>query len=136
MKRTATAVWSGTIKEGSGHLSTDSNVLNQTPYSFHSRFEDGAGTNPEELLAAAHAGCFTMKLIANLSEAGYTPDEIMTDCHISMANGKMSKSELEVKARVPGISEHEFQKLAADAEKNCPVSKAFAFEITMTAQLF
>jgi len=135
MKRTATAVWSGTIKEGSGNLSTDSTVLNKTPYSFKSRFEEGTGTNPEELLAAAHAGCFTMKLIANLSEAGYTPDEIMTDCHISMSGGKISGSELEVQARVPGIPEHEFQNLAQDAEKNCPVSKAFAFEVSMSTRL-
>lgn len=135
MKRTATAVWSGTIKEGNGHLSTDSTVLNKTPYSFKSRFEEGTGTNPEELLAAAHCGCFTMKLSANLSEAGYNPDEIMTNCTITMSNGKISNSHLEVSASVPGIAEHEFMKHAQDAEKNCPMSKALAFEITMEAKL-
>lgn len=135
MKRTATAIWNGTIKEGSGNLSTASNVLNKTQYSFKSRFEEGIGTNPEELLAAAHAGCFTMKLSLNLTEAGYNPDELMTESTIHMADGKISKSELVVTASVPGIAEHEFQKLAQDAEKNCPVSKAFAFEITMEARL-
>ncbi len=135
MKRTATAIWNGTIKEGSGNLSTASNVLNKTQYSFKSRFEEGIGTNPEELLAAAHAGCFTMKLSLNLTEAGYNPDELMTESTIHMADGKISKSELVVTASVPGIAEHEFLKLAQDAEKNCPVSKAFAFEITMEARL-
>ncbi len=135
MKRNARAVWNGTTKEGSGHLTTASTVLNKTQYSFKSRFEEGVGTNPEELLAAAHAGCFTMKLSANLTEAGCNPDEISTESTIFMTDGKISKSELVVMASIPGITEHEFQKLAQDAEKNCPVSKAFAFEITMEARL-
>ena len=135
MKRKATAVWNGTIKEGKGHITTASTVLDKTQYSFKSRFEEGTGTNPEELLAAAHAGCFTMKLSANLTEAGFTPDELQTESTISMADGKISKSELVVNAKVPGISEDEFQKLAKDAEKNCPVSQAFSFEITMEVKL-
>lgn len=135
MRRKATAVWNGTIKEGNGHLTTASTVLNRTQYSFKSRFEDGAGTNPEELLAAAHAGCFTMKLSANLTEAGYDPEELVTESVITMEGGKIAKSALTVTAKIPGISEEEFQNLAKDAEKNCPVSQAFAFEITMEAKL-
>ncbi len=112
MKRNATAVWNGTIKEGSGHLTTKSTVLNETQYSFKSRFEEGVGTNPEELLAAAHAGCYTMKLDAELSEAGFNPEEIKTSVDVSLdtSAGKIAKSEITVTAKIPNITEEEFQK--------------------------
>ena len=135
MKRRATAVWNGTIKEGSGHLTTQSTVLDKTQYSFNSRFADGVGTNPEELLAAAHAGCFTMKLSLDLTQAGFTPDTLETESAITLDNGKITKSELTLKAKVPGISEEQFRQIAQGAEQTCPVSTAFSFEITLDAQL-
>lgn len=135
MKRKATAIWNGTVKEGNGHLTTGSNTLNKTQYSFNSRFADGVGTNPEELLAAAHAGCFTMKLSADLTEAGYTPDELVTDASVTLGEGKITRSELILRAKVPGISEFQFQEIAKNAKENCPVSKAFSFEITLEAYL-
>jgi len=137
MKRNATAVWNGTVKEGKGHLTTQSTTLKQTQYSFSSRFEEGTGTNPEELLAAAHAGCFTMKLSAELSQAGFTPEELTTKSVITLdpSIGKITKSELALTAKVPGISEEEFQKYAKIAEEGCPVSAAFSFEITLAATL-
>jgi len=135
MKRKAEAVWNGTVKEGSGHLTTQSTTLNKTQYSFNSRFAEGVGTNPEELLAAAHAGCFTMKLSADLTEAGYTPVELKTSSHISLEDGKITLSALKVSANVPGISNDDFQKIAKSAKENCPVSKAFSFEITLEAEL-
>src|ERR1700712_2114367 len=104
MIRNATAVWNGSGKEGSGNLTTQSSVLNKTQYSFKSRFEQGVGTNPEELIAAAHAGCFTMKLSFVLNEAGFTADEIETKCEITLDNGAITKSHLTVKATVPGIT--------------------------------
>ncbi|SDL53319.1 OsmC family protein [Chryseobacterium taihuense] len=137
MKRNATAVWNGTVKEGKGHLTTQSTTLNQTQYSFSSRFEEGVGTNPEELLAAAHAGCFTMKLSAELSQAGFTPEELTTKSVITLdpSVGKITKSELTLTAKVQGITEEEFQKYAKIAEEGCPVSAAFNFEITLNAAL-
>ncbi|KGE13029.1 OsmC family protein [Sphingobacterium deserti] len=135
MKRKATAVWNGTVKEGQGHLTTQSTVLNQTQYSFNSRFADGIGTNPEELLAAAHAGCFTMKLSLDLTEAGFTPEKLQTESIISLDNGKIVKSELTLEATVPNISDDQFQEIAKGAKENCPVSGAFSFEITLTASL-
>ncbi|WP_316753605.1 OsmC family protein [Pedobacter gandavensis] len=135
MKRNATAVWNGTIKEGAGHLSTDSKVLDQTQYSFNSRFADGIGTNPEELLAAAHSGCFTMKLSLDLTEAGFTPDNLETKATISLDSGVISSSHLVLKASIPGITEEQFQEIAKGAKANCPVSKAFAMEITLDASL-
>lgn len=135
MKRKATAVWNGTIKEGSGHLSTQSTVLDNTPYSFNSRFADGVGTNPEELLAAAHAGCFTMKLSLDLTEAGFTPDTLETESSVTLDNGKITSSKLTLKAKVPGISQEQFQQIARGAEQTCPVSAAFNFDITLDAQL-
>lgn len=135
MKRTATAVWNGTIKEGSGHLTTQSTVLDKTQYSFNSRFADGVGTNPEELLAAAHAGCFTMKLSLDLTQAGFTPDTLETVSVITLDNGKITQSALTLKAKVPGISEEQFKQIAQGAEQTCPVSTAFSFEITLDAQL-
>lgn len=131
MKRTATAVWNGSGKEGNGHLSTQSTVLNQTQYSFTSRFEEGIGTNPEELIAAAHAGCFTMKLSFNLGGAGFTPESLETKCVINFENGAVVSSHLILKAIVDGISHDKFSELVADAEKNCPISKLLNTEISV-----
>ena len=136
MKRNATAVWNGSGKEGKGTLSTQSTVLSSTQYSYSSRFEEGAGTNPEELMAAAHAGCFTMKLSFVLGEAGFTADKLETVCTITLENGAITTSELKVTATIPGISDEEFQKAAQNAKDNCPVSKAYsALNITMEAKL-
>lgn len=135
MRRKATAIWNGNLKEGKGNLTTDSTVLNKAQYSFKTRFEEGIGTNPEELLAAAHAGCFTMQLSAFLSEAGFVPDQLETQSTIVFEDGMMKVSELELKAKVPNISEEKFQEIAHKAEKECPVSKSFAFDITLSASL-
>ena len=135
MTRNATAVWNGTGKEGTGHLTTQSTVLNKTQYSFNSRFADGVGTNPEELIAAAHAGCFTMKLSFVLNAAGFTADEIETKCDISLEDGAISKSHLTVSAKVPGASKEQFDAAVADAKTNCPVSKLLNTNITHEATL-
>jgi lipoyl-dependent peroxiredoxin len=135
MKRNATAVWNGSGKEGKGHLTTQSTVLNQTQYSFSSRFEEGVGTNPEELVAAAHAGCFTMKLSFVLGAAGFTPTSIQTKCIIDLVDGAIIGSHLEVEAAVPGIADDAFQAAVKDAEANCPISKSLKTTITSTAQL-
>jgi len=135
MKRNATAVWNGTGKEGKGHLTTQSTVLNKTQYSFSSRFEDGVGTNPEELVAAAHAGCFTMKLTFILNAAGFTPDEIQTRCDINLQDGSITESHLTVKATVPGVSQEQFDAAVADAKANCPISKLLNTNITHEATL-
>jgi osmotically inducible protein OsmC len=130
MKRKATAVWNGTGKEGKGHLTTQSTVLNKTQYSFGSRFEEGIGTNPEELIAAAHAGCFTMKTSFNLTEVGFPPEELETECQITFEDGAVTKSHLVLKAKVAGISESKFAELVKIAEMNCPVSKLLNTTIT------
>ena len=135
MKRKATAVWNGDIKTGAGHITTGSTVLNKTQYSFNSRFADGIGTNPEELLAAAHAGCFTMKLDLDLTQAGYKVESLETQSVVTLDNGKITKSELTLQASVPGISEEQFQVIAKGAEETCPVSQAFSFEIVLNATL-
>jgi osmotically inducible protein OsmC len=136
MRRNATAVWNGTGKEGTGYLTTQSTTLNKTQYSFSSRFAEGVGTNPEELMAAAHAGCFSMKLAFVLNEAGFTPDEIQTRSDVTIENGTITKSELQLTAKIPGIDEAKFQELASKAKEECPVSKAFkALEITLDAKL-
>jgi len=135
MKRNATAVWNGLGKEGKGNLTTQSTVLDKTQYSFGSRFEQGVGTNPEELMAAAHAGCFTMKLSFVLGEAGFIPDELTTSCTITLDNGAITKSELVVRAKVPGIDAAKFMECAENAKANCPVSKAYNMEITLDASL-
>ncbi|GGH35166.1 peroxiredoxin [Dyadobacter endophyticus] len=135
MKRKATAVWNGDIKTGAGHITTGSTVLNKTQYSFNSRFADGIGTNPEELLAAAHAGCFTMKLDLDLTQAGYTVESLETQSVVTLDNGKITKSELTLVAKVPNISDEEFQVIAKGAEETCPVSQGFSFEIVLTATL-
>lgn len=135
MKRKATAVWQGTGKEGQGHLSTQSTVLNKTQYSFNSRFAEGVGTNPEELIAAAHAGCFTMKLSFVLNEAGFTADELTTEGVVNFENGSIIESHLILKAKVPGISKEKFEASVKDAELNCPISKLLKTSITVDATL-
>lgn len=135
MKRKSTAVWTGSGKEGKGHLTTQSTVLNKTQYSFSSRFEEGIGTNPEELVAAAHAGCFSMKLSFVLGEAGFTPEEILTDCYITLEDGKITQSRLVLSAKVPGISKEKFDACTDDAKKNCPISLLLNTSITLEANL-
>ena len=135
MTRNATAVWNGTGKEGKGHLSTQSTVLSKAHYGYGSSFAEGTGTNPEELLAAAHAGCFTMKLSFLLNAAGFTADEIHTQCGITLNDGSISESHLTVSAKVPGISKEQFDAAVADAKTNCPVSKLFNTNITHEAVL-
>ncbi|WP_420153441.1 OsmC family protein [Siphonobacter sp.] len=135
MKRNATAVWNGTIKEGKGHLTTQSTTLNQTQYSFNSRFAEGVGTNPEELMAAAHAGCFTMKLSLDLTTAGFNPESLQTSATITLDNGVITRSDLVLEAKIPGITEEQFQQIAAGAKAECPVSKAYNLIITLQATL-
>lgn len=135
MKRNATAQWQGSVKEGKGSITTQSTTLNNTQYSFNSRFEEGVGTNPEELVAAAHSGCFTMQLSAFLTEDGFTVENIQTKCEINFLNGAIVGSHLTVEAKIPGISEEDFQSLVTKAEKNCPISKLLNTEITSTATL-
>ncbi len=135
MIRNATAIWFGSGKEGNGHLSTQSTVLKQHQYSYHSRFENGVGTNPEELIAAAHAGCFTMKLSFVLGAAGFTPEQLETKCEITLADGSITQSHLTVKGKVPGISTYQFEAAVKDAETNCPVSKALNVAISSEATL-
>ena len=137
MKRNATAVWNGTGKEGTGHLTTQSTVLNKAQYSFNTRFADGVGTNPEELVAAAHAGCFSMKLSFVLGAAGFTADEIQTKCEITLdpAAGAVTESHLTVSAKIPGISQEQFEAAVADAKANCPISKLLNANITHEAVL-
>ena len=137
MKRHATAVWNGSGKEGNGILSTQSTVLHDTQYSFGSRFENGVGTNPEELVAAAHAGCFTMKLSFVLGGAGFTPERLETRCDITLdtAKGEISLSHLTLTAVVPGITAEKFEECVADAKANCPISKLYNTEITVESAL-
>ncbi len=139
MKRTSSAHWNGYGKEGNGHLTTKSSVLDATPYSFNTRFGDVKGTNPEELIAAAHAGCFTMALSFALGEAGFTPESLDTNATLSMEREDggfaITAVHLDVDASVPGITEHQFAEIAAGAKANCPVSKVLKAEITMDAVL-
>ena len=135
MKRQATAVWNGSGKEGKGNLTTQNNVLNHTPYSFNSRFEDKPGTNPEELIAAAHAGCFTMKLSFVLGDAGFVPDALETTGFVNFENGAIVGSHLVLKAKIAGISKEVFDKAVKEAELNCPVSQILKTKITVEATL-
>ncbi len=135
MKRTATANWKGTGKDGKGVVSTASTVLNKAQYSFNSRFAEGVGTNPEELVAAAHSGCFAMKLSFVLNEAGFTPDDLTVTCAINFENGVIIESHLDLKAKVPGISKEKFDACATDAKANCPISKLLNTKITLDAVL-
>ena len=135
MKRNATAVWQGTGKGGKGNLTTQSTTLNKTQYSFKSRFEEGVGTNPEELVAAAHAGCFTMKLSFVLQEGGFTADNIETKCDIDFVDGAIVSSHLTVNASIPNITKEQFDTAVADAKENCPISKLYNTKITAEATL-
>ena len=135
MKRIATAHWEGDLKGGKGTLSTQSTTLNQTQYSFKTRFEDGVGTNPEELLAAAHAGCFTMAVSAALGKAGFTPTSLDTTAAVTMENLVITASHLSIRGTVPGITDEQFQQIVKGAEQNCLVSKALSIPITSDATL-
>ena len=135
MKRNATAVWKGSLKEGAGKLTTQSTTLNNTQYSFKSRFEEGVGTNPEELIAAAHAGCFTMQLSAYITEEGFEIGSIESKCVIDLVDGTIVTSHSTVHAKVKEISEAVFQQLVTKAEKNCPVSKVLNAAISTAATL-
>ena len=137
--RKAHAVWQGNGKAGTGHITTQSGVLKDQPYGFNTRFEDKPGTNPEELIAAAHAGCFTMALAFQLQEAGFTATEMTTESVVTLdkegAGFKVSKSALTLTATIPGIEQAKFDELAHVAEKNCPISKLLNAEITLKATL-
>jgi len=139
MIRKASAIWQGTGRDGAGHLTTDSGVLSSTPYSFKTRFESEQGTNPEELIAAAHAGCFTMALAFALQAAGFTPTELTTEAAVSLvpegAGFKIDKSALTLRATVPCIHQEKFDEIAASAEKNCPISKLINAAISLDATL-
>ncbi|GGB88725.1 MULTISPECIES: OsmC family protein [Dyadobacter] len=137
INRKATAVWKGTGKEGTGTISTQSTVLENTQYSFNTRFAEGKGTNPEELVAAAHAGCFAMKLSFELNAAGFTADELNATATVSLdpAKGQVTKSHIDLKAQIPGISQEQFAEIAAKAEKECPISQLLNAEISLNAEL-
>ncbi|HXA49420.1 MAG TPA: OsmC family protein [Candidatus Acidoferrum sp.] len=139
MKRTATAQWQGDLKAGKGAISTESGVLKGTQYSFSTRFENGVGTNPEELLAAAHAGCFTMAVSAQLAAAGLTADSLETTCAITLdklPDGfTITESHLDLKARIPGATQEQFDTAVNNAKNGCPVSKLYKTNITLTSVL-
>jgi osmotically inducible protein OsmC len=139
MKRTASAVWHGDLKQGSGALATPSGVLKDTPYGFNTRFGSEPGTNPEELIAAAHAGCFTMALSAALGGAGFTPKRLATQAVVTLeqvaGNWTVTTSHLETEAWVPGIADEQFQQIAAGAKANCPISRLLRAEISLHAVL-
>lgn len=139
MIRKAKAVWRGTGRAGNGQLSTDSGVLAETPYSFRTRFENEKGTNPEELIAAAHAGCFTMALAFQLQGAGFTQTELSTEAAVSLEpegqGFRITRSALTLRANVPNLDQAAFDKMAGEAEKNCPVSKVLNAQITLDAKL-
>ena len=139
MKRTASAVWQGGLKDGKGSISTDSGVLENTQYSFSTRFEEGKGTNPEELIAAAHAGCFSMALSGQLGNAGLTAERINTSAAVTLektdAGFTITKVHLDVTAKIPGATDEAFQTAAGNAKAGCPISRLLKAEITMDAKL-
>ena len=139
MKRDGSAIWKGGLKDGKGSISTQSGVLKETQYSFSTRFEDGIGTNPEELIAAAHAGCFTMALSAQLSKAGFPPKKLSTEATLTLeqisANWTITSVRLALTANVPKIDQKQFNDLVADAKANCPVSRLLKAEISVTSNL-
>jgi osmotically inducible protein OsmC len=139
MKRTASAVWNGGLRDGKGTMSTDSGVLRDTQYSFATRFENGAGTNPEELIAAAHAGCFSMALSAQLAQAGMEPERIATTATVTLEKSgdgfAITAVHLDLKARVPGAQRQAFEGAANNAKAGCPVSKVLNAQITLNAEL-
>lgn len=139
MKRNASAIWQGGLMDGKGRLTTNSGVLSDTQYSFHTRFEEGRGTNPEELIAAAHAGCFSMALSMMLGESNIKPEKINTTATVSLDKSdggfSITESHLEVRVRAPGADEKTFQAAAEKAKAGCPVSRALSMKITMNAAL-
>ena len=135
MVRTSTANWQGSGKEGSGTLSVQSGLITNQAYTYASRFEQAKGTNPEELVAAAHAACYSMKLSFILGAAGFTPEKIETSCSVTLENGAITKSHLVLKASIPGISKEKFEECANDAKVNCPISKSLTASITLEASL-
>ena len=140
MKRTAQAVWNGSLKEGKGTLTAPGGALKNTPYSFSTRFENAAGTNPEELVAAAHAGCFAMALSAELGNAGFKPDQLDATAEVTLENvpqkgWTVTASHLVLKAKIPGIDAAKFNELAAKAKAGCPISRLLKADITLDAAL-
>ena len=138
MKRKVNAIWIGDGADGNGVLSAQSGAFDKMPYSFKTRFENDEGklgTNPEELIAAAHAGCFNMKLSFVLNEAGYSPEELNTDAVLTFEDGKIISIELNLSAKVSGVSKEEFEKLAEDAKKNCPISGVLNCDINLNPSL-
>jgi osmotically inducible protein OsmC len=137
MKRTAKAHWNGTLTEGKGEISTQSTILNNTQYSFKTRFADGIGTNPEELIAAAHAGCFTMAVGAALSQAGFTPNDLNTEAVLDLDMAALSITGIQlnlVGSAIDGVSEDQFKEIAEGAKANCIISKALSVPITLNVQ--
>lgn len=135
MKRFANAVWLGTGKEGKGTVSTQSGVLDNNQYSFSSRFEEGIGTNPEELVAAAHAGCFSMKLAFVLDDAGFTAKKLETKCVVTFEDGRIAASHLVLHAEIDGISKEKFDELVIEAKNTCPISRSLSGTITVESTL-
>lgn len=135
MKRQASVIWNGAGKAGSGLISSQSKALENAKYAYSTRFEENPGTNPEELIAAAHAGCFTMKLSFLLEEAGFTSDTLETKCTVTLLGGKITESHLVVHGKVPGCKEEKFTELAERAKKECPVSNALSIEVKLDATL-
>ena len=135
MKRTATAVWNGSGKDGNGHLTTQSSALVNVQYSYKSRFEQGVGTNPEELIAAAHAGCFAMALSFELQKSGITADSLDVTSEVTLENGTVTSSHLILKAKIPGIEKEKFEESAGNAKANCPISRLLNAAISLDASL-
>jgi osmotically inducible protein OsmC len=135
IKRTANAQWMGTGKEGKGQLSTQSGVLNNAQYGFKSRFENGIGTNPEELIGAAHSGCFSMKLAFNLEAAGFTAETINTKSTVVFEDGAITEVILDTEVKAPGLTQDKFTELVTDAKQNCPISKLLNTKITLVSKL-
>lgn len=139
MERTATAVWTGSLKDGKGSISTPSGVLQDSPYSFLTRFENGKGTNPEELIAAAHAACFAMALSAQLGTMNFTPQSLRASATVALekldAGWTVTKSHIELAAKIPGITAEAFESAAQSAKANCPISRLLKAEITLSAHL-
>ena len=139
MERTASAVWNGGLKDGKGVISTQSGVLKETQYSFSTRFENGVGTNPEELIAAAHAGCFSMAFSAELGRAGFTPESIFTTATVTLektdAGFTVTESHLEMTAKIPGIDGEKFTGIANGAKAGCPISRLLNAKISLDAKL-
>ncbi|MFT4533427.1 MAG: osmotically inducible protein OsmC [Saprospiraceae bacterium] len=135
IKRNATTLWKGSGKEGKGNVSVESGIFTEAPMAYGTRFKDDVGTNPEELIGAAHSACFSMALSFKLGEAGFTPDSIETKCIVSFEDGEVVNSHLNVSASVEGIEKSEFEKVVSDAAANCPISMLLQCKITHDAKL-